>query len=135
MSSKKHLKEKENSICISIDQWYKNQKINQLINLIKIDTEGFELNVLKSAKNLVKSQKPIIYAEINRVSLSRLGQTMEDMETFLDELGYHFFRNSGKRNSKSDEYNICRLQRLRQGGDFYDLLAVHPDHPRYPNLN
>jgi len=46
----------------SIDKYFINKNLK--IKLIKIDTEGFEPQVLKGALNLIKSQQPIIYIEL-----------------------------------------------------------------------
>jgi len=46
----------------TIDNYIKDKNIK--IKFIKIDTEGFEPQVLKGALNLIKSQQPIIYIEL-----------------------------------------------------------------------
>lgn len=40
-------------------------KFNKKISFIKIDCEGFEVQVLKGAKNIIKKNKPIILVEYN----------------------------------------------------------------------
>lgn len=58
------------------------------ISFIKIDVEGFELNVIKGMLNTIKKHKPIIYIEIRKV--------------FLDEIHKHL-QSFGYRCLKLDE--------------------------------
>ncbi len=53
------------------------------VSVIKIDVEGFELEVLRGAEGLIRAQRPILIVEIRQVDKARA-------ETFLklDELGY-----------------------------------------------
>lgn len=44
---------------IKLDDYFKNKKIN----LIKIDTQGWEPKVIEGAKNIIKKNKPIIFFE------------------------------------------------------------------------
>jgi FkbM family methyltransferase len=39
---------------------------NEIIDFIKIDVEGFELNILKGFKKIINFQKPIIYVEVQK---------------------------------------------------------------------
>lgn len=57
------------------------------IGLLKIDTEGHELSVLKGARNLILEQKPVILIED---WFSRNG-TESEMIKYLRELGYTNF--------------------------------------------
>ena len=58
--------------------------------------------------------------------------SVDDIDRFLQAFGYHYFRNVGERNSDNDSFRIARIRSLAEGGDFFDLLAVHPRDPRYP---
>lgn len=97
--------------------------------VLKIDVEGMELSVLRTALDLLRRDKPILYIEISDGHLARFGQTPSELDTLLAELGYRFYRNVGDRNSDHDRFDIRRLQRVSDGGRFYDLLAVASDHP------
>ena len=48
---------------ISLDSFTEENSISP--DLIKIDTEGFELNVLTGSKNILEKSKPIIVLECN----------------------------------------------------------------------
>ncbi len=49
---------------ITLDYFYKKFSNKQRISLIKIDTQGMDLHVLKGAANLIQKQRPWIVAEL-----------------------------------------------------------------------
>ena len=55
------------------------------IDLIKIDTDGTDLNCLKGCDKIIKAFKPIIVIEVNN--------NLEQIIKFLDQIGYKFFYN------------------------------------------
>jgi len=118
---------------LDIDDWYAQRESKLGIQLIKIDVEGAEYSVLRSCQEIIRQQKPAIYIEIYTSALQQHGSTVEDIEAFLDSHGYHYFRNTGPRNSATDVFEISALQRLADGGEFFDLLAIHPCDARYPH--
>lgn len=60
------------------------------IDLIKIDTEGTEIDILNSGKEVVKSFEPIIICET-------LYNTIEvELDEYFTELGYEFFNHTEK---------------------------------------
>jgi len=115
-----------------IDEMVKNKIIPEKVDVIKMDTEGAEKTVLQSCESLISKNLPVIYGEINVPALARFKTSPKEIEQFLSTFGYHFFRNIGRRNSDNDEFKIARLNSIREGGRFYDFLAVHPDDDRYP---
>ena len=60
------------------------------LDFIKIDCEGYELEVLKGAVDTIKRLKPKMLIEINQMTLERAGLTREDIFTFLKDLGYKY---------------------------------------------
>ncbi|MDE4146507.1 FkbM family methyltransferase [Phaeobacter gallaeciensis] len=95
-------------------------------DVIKIDVEGMECAVLTSLQPLLNRQRPILYIEVVAQQLARLGTTVSNLEALLAPYGYSYFRNVGARNSESDSFIPERLNRLEEGGEFFDLLAL-PD--------
>jgi len=60
-------KESWDSIDVKVDILDKISELqNKKIDFIKIDVEGYELSVLEGAVNLIKTNMPLIYAEISK---------------------------------------------------------------------
>jgi hypothetical protein len=94
------------------------------LRLIKIDVEGMELSVLRSGEQLIVAHRPLLYLEVVEAQLARHGVTVADVEQWLSERGYRFFRNVGPRNSTNDDFVIAPLATLAEGGGFFDCLAI-----------
>ena len=61
------------------------------VDFIKIDIEGSELTALKGAIEILKRDKPLLQIEINNLSEKNFGISRQDLETFLEELGYQLY--------------------------------------------
>jgi len=61
------------------------------VRLIKIDTEGAELEVLNGAVRILERDQPYIIAEINPHGLGQLGATEKQLREFLTDRGYRVF--------------------------------------------
>jgi FkbM family methyltransferase len=100
------------------------------IDVLKIDVEGMELDVLRTATEILVRDRPILYMEISEQQLGRYGATPEDIDQLLTAYGYCYFRNVGERNSTNDTFRLQAFDRVRAGGPFFDLLAIPGNHPR-----
>ncbi|MFP4555520.1 MAG: FkbM family methyltransferase [Bacteroidales bacterium] len=58
---------------------------NQKVDFIKIDVEGGELNVMKGAKNLLKTSKPTLLFESGKGSSDYYGTSAIDLYSFITE--------------------------------------------------
>jgi FkbM family methyltransferase len=58
------------------------------LSFIKIDAEGFEVDILKGAKNTIKKFKPILYVEVNSGALTRHGTSEKELLDLLVSYGY-----------------------------------------------
>jgi len=97
------------------------------VAMIKIDVEGMELAVLRSAERTIRRDRPVLYVEISIAQMARYGVTLPEVAAFLAPFDYRCFRNIGDRNSTQDAFELIELGDLHDGGEFYDLLAVPAD--------
>lgn len=77
--------------CIKGDDYLEENKIKQ-INLIKIDVEGYELEVLKGLKKSILMFNPIIIFEYDRIYQSKLNNDPIEIFDFLGKYSYQFFK-------------------------------------------
>ena len=68
------------------------------IDLIKIDTEGFEFEVLKGASAILEKYKPKLFVELDASNLERYATNVEQILEYLKPFGYSFL------NIQSDKY-------------------------------
>jgi len=108
----------------AVDALVEKQIRPRRVSLIKIDVEGLELSVLRSAARTIELDRPIIYCEVVEAQLARQGNTPADLDHFLRSRRYRFFRNRGERNSTHDRFEIVEMASLAEGGGFFDCLAI-----------
>jgi FkbM family methyltransferase len=101
--------------------------------VVKIDIEGFETFALAHAPKML-AQRPIVYAEVADGQLRRHQSSLAELDQLLRSHGYRLFRNIGDRNGRHDDFRPRQLACLAEGGDFFDVLAVHEDDTRLGRL-
>jgi FkbM family methyltransferase len=60
-------------------------------NLIHLDIEGYEYFALKGAVDTIKKCKPLVVLEFFDKCATRFNYTLEDLENFMNSLGYKLF--------------------------------------------
>ena len=88
------LKKTSNRI-ISLDSLLKKNK--KPVRLIKIDVDGYELEVLKSAEKTLKKEKPIIYFELAPYLYKEMGYTVDYLIKYIKKIEYSFYDENFKR--------------------------------------
>lgn len=73
--------------CIDLDSFIESNKIDK-VHFMKLDTEGWELNILKGAKNLILRDHPIILMEYNETNMKQCDVIKEEIDEFLQTMGY-----------------------------------------------
>jgi FkbM family methyltransferase len=71
------------------------------IDFIKIDVEGSELNAMKGAKQSLLKWKPRVMIEINEITYSAAGYSVDDVKIFFEGIGF-------------TPHNITKYGRLEQ---------------------
>ncbi len=101
---------------ITVDKMIKNAKLSSL-TLLKVDVEGFELEVLQGAKSSLNKDKiEMILFEVNPVS-EHITEKVKDIETLLSKSAYTFFR-------FTEEGKLTEMSELVVPGKTINYLAV-----------
>ena len=72
---------------ITLDDFIKKNKIKDQI-ILKIDVDGFEMDVLKSAIKTLRDRKPIIFMEYAPYLFNEQGTSMKEFYSFIKK--YHY---------------------------------------------
>jgi FkbM family methyltransferase len=102
--------------------------------VLKIDIEGMEHAALHGSA-LLRQARPIIYAEVSEQQLARASASLTQLNQLLTSHGYRLFRNTGDRNAAHDNFFVAELMSLADGGDFFDVLAVHQGDTRLSEVS
>jgi FkbM family methyltransferase len=71
-----------------LDDFYSENHRDEPIGLIKIDTQGFDLEVLKGAEKLIQKNKPWLVIELNFLSFYKSQASITDIFNWLYMHGY-----------------------------------------------
>jgi FkbM family methyltransferase len=94
---------------ITLDSFIQNNHI-KMVNLIKIDVEGFEYNVLKGGEECLKKFMPKLFIELDNNLLIEQESSANELITFLELLGYNIFKASNmKPLNSTDKFNNCHF--------------------------
>ncbi len=101
---------KENSY-LRLDQFLINENLNN-VDFIKLDVDGYELDVLKSGEDFLKKNKPIIFIEIAPYLYPEFGYSCEELINFIQKLNYSFLDENIKKVSNIFDY----IGKIKDGG-------------------
>jgi FkbM family methyltransferase len=72
---------------ITLDNYCEKNNINN-IDIIKIDTEGYEYNILKGGKKIISKCKPIIFMEHNLTNMKQCNNTEQQIIDIINDFDY-----------------------------------------------
>lgn len=72
---------------VKLDDYVEQNNLDN-ISLIKMDVEGFEMNVLKGAAQTIERYKPVLFVEVNNTFLQRQNSSAKMLVEFLLSKGY-----------------------------------------------
>lgn len=76
------------------------------VDFIKIDCEGYEVDILMGAQETIKKFQPLLLIEINKHTLKREGKSEKDIFKLLDVLGYKYRNIYSEQPLSGDQYDI-----------------------------
>jgi len=72
----------------TLDKFLEKQPIYKTAQLLKIDTDGYDLFVIRGATNYIKKTQPVIYLEYAKFCFKELGADGPDTIRQLERVGY-----------------------------------------------
>src|SRR2546426_7854313 len=118
----------------TLDQVVQGSHSHARIKLLKVDTEGYDLRILRGAAGILAKDQPVIAFELNRENVEPLGDSVGDFFDFLVRLGYEHFilndpvggficaLNAQNRDVLLDLYQYSNLGRPIY---YYDIWVFH----------
>jgi len=81
----------ETVTCTTLDDFVDSRHLDR-IDVMKIDVEGFEMNVLRGGCRTLERLRPTLLIEVKEHHLQQGGSSREDLYVYLRSLGYTSFR-------------------------------------------
>lgn len=90
-----------------------NERGLKKIDVIKIDVEGFEMNVLKGAEAIIKKYQPILFIEIDDNHLKEQNTSAKELVSLVKSLGYNITNAETNSNIDTDiDFKNCHFDIL-----------------------
>ncbi len=105
---------------ITLDTFAQNREISRL-DLIKIDTDGYELDVLRGAMSCIGRFKPTVIFELTTYLMRERQQSFSDYEELLHPMGYRLLDTKSSCEVRGDN-----LEKLIPSGGGIDIVAIPP---------
>jgi len=98
-------------------------------DFVKVDVQGWELNVLRGMEGTLKASDSTVYLEFWPDGLRRAGNAPEELFAFARGLGLNFY--SCDDGARLDEAAFLAMAARVKGMDYVNLIAARKD-PRRP---
>ncbi len=94
------------------------------VSLIKLDVEGFELEVLRGAERLLETERPVVFGEFSRSWLAHRGEDVAAYLPVLTDMGYAVFALEGTRSRSWRPIDGYRVRPVTSYAGEEDLVLV-----------
>ena len=119
-----NIKKKTYVDSVTIDTVIKKRNINNKLLILKIDVEGFDLNVLDGAENTIKENKPFIIIEFSKFIFKNERFNYNYLKNFLEINNYQIYDKKGNRFSVKDIIDLLeKLDRVHDTIGNYYLIS------------
>ena len=105
------LKEIKQNAYLKLDEFVKKENLDN-VDFIKLDVDGYELDVLSSGKDFLIKNKPIIFIEIAPYLYPEFGYSCQELVKFIQKLNYRFLNE----NLKEVSNIINEIDKIKDGG-------------------
>ena len=105
------LKEIKQNAYIKLDEFVKKENLDN-IDFIKLDVDGYELDVLNSGEDFLIKNKPIIFIEIAPYLYPEFGYSCQELIEFIQKLNYRFLNE----NLKEVSNILDEINKIKDGG-------------------
>ena len=93
---------------IKIDDYLKNKKIKDYFLFFKIDVEGNEFEVIKSALNVIKKNSPIIIIEFSKYNFLEKNENYKFFNQLLKKFNYNIYSVNNKKMKPEEILKMVR---------------------------
>ena len=105
------LKEIKQNAYLKLDEFVKKENLDN-VDFIKLDVDGYELDVLSSGKDFLIKNKPIIFIEIAPYLYPEFGYSCQELVKFIQKLNYRFLNE----NLKEVSNILNEIDKIKDGG-------------------
>ena len=105
------LKEIKQNAYIKLDEFVKKENLDN-IDFIKLDVDGYELDVLNSGEDFLIKNKPRIFIEIAPYLYPEFGYSCQELIEFIQKLNYRFLNE----NLKEVSNILNEINKIKDGG-------------------
>ena len=93
---------------IKIDDYLKNEKIKDYFLFLKLDVEGNEFEIIKSALNTIKKNSPIIIIEFSKYNFVEKNENYNFFNQFLKKFNYNIYSVNNKKMKPEEILKMVR---------------------------
>ncbi len=121
----------------TLDKFINTHSSFRSAKILKIDTDGYDLKIIRGGLNYIKQTKPILFIEYDEVYLSNINDDGLSTLKILKDIGYNkimFYDNFGRFLLSTELMNDKLIRQLhayiknKKGGFlYYDLCIFHND--------
>jgi len=103
--------------------------------LMKVDVEGFELEVMKGASRFISDRKPALFVEVEPEWLKRAGTSSAELFSWILERGYKAYKPVSCRGALRYKLALIPMGQVQDdtslrkeyGEHFRNILWIHPE--------
>lgn len=125
----KDIKRNEGYARVSVDQKTLDSYNFKEVDIIKIDVEGYELNVLEGTSDTIKNNRPIVQIECVEIQPRAFGRTIQELMDYFNDRDYIITTADGQVIGPQFKYVKKMMDRFMIPKERTDLYTLPEDMP------